>query len=207
MKQVREGDAAMEEQEQVSSDEEFEELLPRLHLGDRAALDRLMDLAYRDLQRRAHHQLSNAGGKLSTTTLVHETYLRLARARSLRVNDRAHFFRMASHAMRQIVIDFARSSAAAKRGGGEGTICLEERRAGKEYAVHEMILVEESLTYLASLDERLASMVELRFFGGLSMEEIAEMSNLSVRTIKRDWRKARALIQGYLNGRLEGARP
>jgi len=179
--------------------EELEKLLPLVREGSREALDRVVDLAYADLRQRAHWHLRNSSGHLSTTTLVHEMYLRFVRTESLSAEDRTHFMRIASSAMRQIIIDCARSGGAAKRGGDGRVVALEDDQVGRESPVHELILVEEALTHLSGVDARLADLVELRFFGGLSLEEIAEGLGVSTRTLKRDWRKAKALLYQFLS--------
>jgi RNA polymerase sigma factor (TIGR02999 family) len=179
--------------------EELEKLLPLVRGGSREALDRVVDLAYADLRQRAHWHLRNSSGHLSTTTLVHEMYLRFVRTASLSAEDRTHFMRIASSAMRQIIIDYARSGGAVKRGGDGRFVALEDDQVGRESPVHELILVEQALTHLSGVDARLADLVELRFFGGLSLEEIAEGLGLSTRTLKRDWRKAKALLYQFLS--------
>jgi len=185
----------------MSSDEtgEITRVLADLRKGDRTALDRLMELVYSDLRKRAHFQLRSPGGTLSTTVLVHETFLRLAAASSPDWEDRRHFFHVAAKAMRQIVIDHARERAALKRGGGERPLELDEERVGVESRAEELLAIDEALRHLAQVDERAARLVELRFFAGLSVEEIAEVLGISQRTAKRDWRKARGHLREILD--------
>ena len=170
-------------------------LLTALRNGDRSALDRLFPLIYADLRHRAHQQLARRrpGDTLSTTALVHEAYLKLTGSAHQTYQDRAHFFAVASRAMRQILVDYARHNAAAKRGGGHA-VRLEPDSVAAPARAEDLVVLDEALTQLERLDQRLASLVELRFFGGLSVEETAEALAVSPRTVKRDWRKARAFL-------------
>ena len=179
--------------------QEITRLLVDLRGGDRSALDRLFDLVYRDLHDRARRQLGRRtpGATLSTTVLVHETYLKLADAMHLELEDRRHFFAVAARAMRQIAVDHARRASAQKRGGGVWAVSLDD--AGMAAAVHDrpaadLVALDRALEQLAELDERLARTVELRYFAGLSVEETAEVMGVSERTVKRDWHKARAFL-------------
>jgi RNA polymerase sigma factor (TIGR02999 family) len=178
---------------------EITRALEALRGGDRSAMDRLMELVYDDLRRRAHWQLLSSGGTLSTTALVHETYLRLAGA-SPRWEDRHHFFNVAAKAMRQILISHAREKAAGKRGSNPRRVELTDQLATVELQAEELLTVDTALRELERLDPRLAQVVELRFFGGLSMEEIAGLLAVSERTAKRDWRKAKALLHRFVTG-------
>ena len=170
-------------------------LLATLRDGDRGALDRLLPLVYRELRERAHNQLAHRrpGDTLSTTALVHEAYLKLAGSAHQAYQDRVHFFAVASRAMRQILVDYARRSAAAKRDGGRA-ISLDPEMVADPQRAEELVALDEALGQLERLDERLARTVELRFFGGLSVEETADALGVSPRTVKRDWRKARAFL-------------
>ena len=181
------------------SNGEITRALAALRGGERAAMDRLMELVYDDLRRRAHWQLLASGGTLSTTALVHETYLRLAGA-SPRWEDRHHFFNVAAKAMRQIVISHAREKAAGKRGANPRRVELTEQLVAVETQAEELLTVDAALRELEQVDPRLAQVVELRFFGGLSMEEIADLLAVSERTAKRDWQKARALLHRFVAG-------
>ena len=172
-------------------------LLAALRRGDRGALDQLMPLVYRELHERAHRQLAahRPGETLDTTALVNEAYLKLVDAASAGWQDRAHFFAVASKVMRQIIVDYARRSAAKKRGGRVGAPLLDSREEiAAPVRAAELVELDEALKDLERLDERLSRIVELRFFGGLSVEEAAEVLDVSPRTVKRDWRKARALL-------------
>jgi len=158
-----------------------------------------MELVYDDLRKRAHWQLFSSGnGTLSTTALVHETYLRLVGAKA-RWEDRQHFFRVAAKAMRQIVISHARKKQASKRGGNPRRVELDERLLAVEAQAEDLLTVDAALRNLEAVDQRLAQVVELRFFAGLSMEEIAELLGVSDRTAKRDWRKARSLLHQFVS--------
>jgi RNA polymerase sigma factor (TIGR02999 family) len=174
--------------------------------GDAGAGEALFSAVYADLKRIAHRQLAGQrrDATLSTTALVHEAYLRLVRPESLDLNDRNHFFAVAARAMRQILVDHARRKAADKRGGGVLAVELDEGRvaaspAGAERAA-ELVALDAALERLERLDERLARVVEWRFFGGLTLEEIGAALGLTERTMKRDWRKARAFLFRELHG-------
>jgi RNA polymerase sigma factor (TIGR02999 family) len=170
--------------------------------GDPAARDQLFRLIYRDLHARAHHQLarSRPGDTLSTTALVHETYLKLVGSTHQAYLDRGHFFAVAARAMRQILVDYARSRLAEKRGGGARNSTLEPEQLAGPQRSEDLIALDEALIELSRLDERLAETVELRYFAGLSVEEVAEARGVSPRTVKRDWRKARAFLYRAIQG-------
>ncbi len=178
------------------------ELLSAARAGDRAAMDRLFETVYRELKQIARRLLRgrSPGATLETTALVHEAYFRLARQEAPDLQDRVHFFAVAARAMRQIVIDHARARQAAKRGGGQVPVDLEVAEvsiAARPEA--ELIAIDAALTELEALDARLGRVVELRFYGGLTFEEIGTALGLTDRTIKRDWRKARAFLGARLN--------
>ena len=174
-------------------------LLVEIRDGNEAARERLYDLVYQDLRRIARHHLrGRATGTLGTTAMVNEAYLRLAGAEGGSWNDRVHFLSVASRAMRQILVDQARRKLAAKRGGGQVHLALDEERHGAETRVLEVLALDQALDRLQSLDDRLARVVELRFFGGLSVEETAAALGITDRTVKRDWRKARSLLHTWL---------
>jgi len=182
---------------------EITQLLVAWRDGDPEAPRRLFPLVYDELRGMAHRQLRRPGlqGTLDTTALVHEAYLKLVGGRGASVHDRGHFFAIAATAMRQILVDYARRRTALKRGGLmrlETLTSLEE--AGLRNADHATRLLEvhEALTRLEALDPRLGQVVELRVFGGLSIEETAQTLALSEATIKREWRKARALLAAAL---------
>jgi RNA polymerase sigma factor (TIGR02999 family) len=171
--------------------------------GDRAALEKLTPLVYDELHRLASHYMERerSGHTLQTTALVNEAYLRLIDWRSVHWQNRAHFFAMSAQFMRRILVDFARARDYAKRGGKVQQVPLEEAAAaavtGERGA--DLLALDEALKALAQLDERQSQVVELRFFGGLSLEEVAETLNVSVGTVRRDWSLARAWLHRELN--------
>lgn len=183
------------------------ELLARVSSGERAAVDRVFELVYAELRRLARWQRGRAGGAptLSTTMLVHETYLKLAESEKLSVRDRAHFFALAARAMRQVLLDAARRRLRDKRGGGEvhvpiEVLVLEGREPRAPMRAAELVALDAALERLAEADERLARLVEWRFFAGRSEEEIGAFLGVSERTVRRDWRKARAFLYRELEG-------
>ena len=162
----------------------------------RVTVEEIYPVVYDELRRSAHHLLARErpDHTLSTTALVHEAYFRLVDQTRLSWEDRAHFCAIAGRAMRQILVDFARRRDAAKRGGGVRPITLDETAIAVEAQSSALIGLDEALTRLSELNERLAQVVESRFFGGMSEKEIAEVVGVSVRTIRRDWVKARAWL-------------
>jgi RNA polymerase sigma factor (TIGR02999 family) len=174
------------------------ELLAAWREGDKGAVARLMPLVYEELRALARRQLPGRGETLRTTALVHEAYLKLARRSRLAVQDRHHFFAIAAKAMRQLVVDHARRRMAAKRGGPLRALSLADADVPIREKAAEIIALDEAMDRLAALDESLSRVVELRFFAGLSVEETADALDCSPRTVKRDWRKARALLHAEL---------
>jgi RNA polymerase sigma factor (TIGR02999 family) len=176
-------------------DDLTEELLA-LRRGDRGALDRLMPRVYDELHRIAHRTLARHGadGTLRTTSLLHETYLKLFDQARVDVEDRAHFFALAATAMRHIVIDYARERARQKRGGGWRRISLDDRISASDDRLSEVVELDEALQRLERFDERLCRVVECRFFGGLTVEETAAALDLAPRTVDRAWQKAKAWL-------------
>lgn len=177
------------------------QLLIELRNGRREALEELLPLVYEELRWIASRRLG--GGRdqtLGATALVHEAYLKLFDQTRLVWNDRKHFFAVASMAMRQVVVDGARRKRARKHGGELGRVDIDAIEVGAEDRVEEILALDQALSRLSQLDERLARVVEMRYFGGLSVEETAEVLGLDPRTIKRDWRKARALLYRSLSG-------
>ena len=194
------GAAAADEPEEPAA---ITEWVAAARAGDRAAADRLYRAVYQELRRLARAQRSRlrASDTLSTTVVVHELYLRLERASPLAVADRNHFFSLAARAMRQILIDEARRVLAEKRGGGAPEVALD---TGFELASPErpaeLVALDEALSELAAQDAALAHLVELHFFAGLSFDEIAAASERSERSLRRDWRRARAFLYDRLQG-------
>src|SRR5829696_1303069 len=186
-------------------------LLAAARQGDGNATQRLITLVYDELRAMARRQLRNwrHGQTITTTALVHEAYLRLVDTRSTTWDDRSHFFSVAALAMRHILVDSARRRVAKKRGGEEVRITFDELRLGGgkrdvEARAVEVLAVDRALTSLSALDGRLSQLVELRFFAGLTEEETAEVMGTSERTVRRDWRKARAFLFQALGGRAAG---
>ena len=173
-------------------------LLEAWRRSEPGAADRVFSLLYEELHELAHRHIrrSRPGETLCTTALVHEAYLKLAPRAA--VNDRRHFFALASRAMRQILVDEARRHQSEKRGGGLEITTLNEERDGAGAVAAEILALEEALARLARANERLGQVVELRFFGGLSVEETAEVLGASSATVKRDWRAARAFLADAL---------
>lgn len=163
--------------------------------GDRAALDRLMPLVYDQLRRIAHRyvQRERDGHTLQTSALVNEAYLRLA-AQKVVWQNRSHFFAVTARVMRHILIDHARRRRYAKHGGDARQVSIDEAAAMSLERAAELIALEEALDELAQLDQRKSQVVELRYFGGLSLEETAEALDISLMTVRRDWRAAKAWL-------------
>jgi RNA polymerase sigma factor (TIGR02999 family) len=170
--------------------------------GDPAAVDRLFHAVYAQLKSLAARELRLRGKTptLGATALVHEAYLRLVDQTHAGWNDRGHFFAVAARAMRQIAIDHARRKGAAKRGSGGVAASLEDRHAAPAADLDDVLAVDEALTRLAASSPRLVQVVELCFFAGLTVEEAAEALSTGTATVKRDWRKAKALLYALIRG-------
>jgi RNA polymerase sigma factor (TIGR02999 family) len=184
------------------SDRNVTHLLIRWSEGDSAALDALVPLVYDQLRKLAQSYLSREkpGHTLSSTALVHEAYLRLVKQKEVTWQNRAHFFAVAARMMRRILVDHARSHNYAKRGGGAMTITLDETVAPAPEREMDLVALDDALEALAKLDERQSRMVELRFFGGLSIEETSEVLGISTPTVKREWASARAWLYREISG-------
>jgi RNA polymerase sigma factor (TIGR02999 family) len=184
------------------------ELLVRWRAGDREALEKLVPLVYKELREIAHYHLQRErpGHTLQSAALVHEAYLRLADQKPFEADNRAHFLAVASRLMRQILVDYARSHAAAKRGADlrveldAALILPQERNA-------EVIALDEALKTLSQIDEQQGQIVEMRFFGGLSIEEIGEVLGLSRSTVKREWNVAKAWLLREMRRDTHGEAP
>jgi RNA polymerase sigma factor (TIGR02999 family) len=178
---------------------EVTRLLEQLRGGDRGALDRLFPLVYRELRQAADRVLRREiqGHTLQPTALVHEAYLKLAGS-PIGSENRAHFLGIAARAMRQVLVDHARRRRATKRGGGEAAVSLSDADGAIDVQSDEMLALDEALNRLAKESDRLRQVVELRFFGGLTEEEIATTMGVTTRTIQRDWVKARAWLHKEL---------
>lgn len=186
---------------------EVTSLLAAARQGDGSATHRLLALVYDELRTMARRQLRRRrpGQTITTTALVHEAYLRLVDHESATWRDRSHFFAVAALAMRHVLVDAARRRVAKKRGGEDVRVPLDDLRMGAtepdaEARAIELLAMDRALTSLAALNERLSQLVELRFFAGLTEEETAEVLGTSERTVRRDWRKARAFLFQALSG-------
>ncbi|HEY7394068.1 MAG TPA: ECF-type sigma factor [Gemmatimonadaceae bacterium] len=168
--------------------------------GRRDALDELVPVVYEELRTIAHRHLAarDRGGTLQTTGLVHEAYLKLVDQARADWNDRAHFFAVASRAMRHVLIDRARGRTRLKRGGDGPRISLDVDEIAVDDQPEALLQLDEALAKLAEVEPRLARVVEFRFFGGLREEEIAEALGVTPRTVQRDWAKARVLLRRAL---------
>lgn len=172
------------------------DVLQALRSGRRDAIDELVVVLYDELREIAHrHRVARGGATLNTTALVHEAYVKLAAHSRARWTDRAHFLALAAVAMRHILTDRARARMAAKRGDGRRRITLNEEVFADEEQAGALLELDDALNRLGEVDARLAHVVECRFFGGLTHEEIAAALDLTVRTVERDWAKARMLLR------------
>lgn len=176
------------------------QLLDAVNQGDQAAFDQLLPLVYDELHRIAGRYMARQhhGQTLQTTGLIHEAYLRLANQEEKRWQNRAHFFAVAATAMRQILVDQARSRQRDKRGGDALQVSLGEAEARADTRAMEVATLDDALKTLATFDPQQSRIVELRFFGGLTMEEITEVLNVSLSTVEREWRTARAWLSREL---------
>jgi len=161
--------------------------------GDKAALDRVIPLVYQELRRLAHSQMrrERAGDTLQTTALINEAYLRLVDYARVRPRDRAHFLAIAAQAMRRILIERARHRRSAKRGSGGQKVSLDEVADVSNEQAADLVALDEALTNLAAFDSRKAQIVELKYFGGMTIEETAEVLEVSTPTVERDWQMAK----------------
>jgi RNA polymerase sigma factor (TIGR02999 family) len=180
---------------------EVTQLLMDWSSGNQAALGRLMPLVDRELHRLAHHYMrrENAGHTLQTTALVNEAYLKLIDQRNVHWKNRAHFFALSAELMRRILVDHARSRRYAKRGGGAQRISFDEALVVSHERGADLIALDEALDKLTSIDPRKGKVVELRFFGGLSVEETAEALQISAVTVMREWSMAKAWLYNSLS--------
>jgi len=178
------------------------ELLLEWSEGNHSALERMTPLVYGELHRLAHRHMNRerAGHTLQTSALVNEAFLRLVDQRNVKWNNRAHFFGIAAQMMRRILVDYARSHLYAKRGGGAVHVSLDQAGLAANQPTAEVTALDEALTKLESLDPQQARVVELRFFGGLTIKETAEVMSISVDTVKREWSTARAWLYREMTG-------
>jgi RNA polymerase sigma factor (TIGR02999 family) len=183
-----------------SSQGELTQLLVQWSNGDQDALNKLMPLVYDELRRLARSYLrrERPDHTLQPTALIHEVYLRLVDHKNFRWQDRAHFFAVVAQSMRRVLIDHARGHSAAKRGGSELKISLDEAIGLPQARNLDLVALDDALNALALVDQQQSRIVELRFFGGLSIEETAEVLGISAATVKRDWVVAKAWLYGKI---------
>lgn len=183
------------------SPEEVTQLLVAWGNGNQAALEKLMPLVYEELRRLAHHYMrrEHLGHTLQTTALVNEAYFRLVDQKHVHWQNRAHFFAISAQLMRRILVDHARSHQYEKRGGGAVKVALDEGALVAQEQAADLIALDDALLSLADIDERKSRIVELRFFGGLSVEETAAALKISARTVMREWSMAKAWLYRTIN--------
>jgi RNA polymerase sigma factor (TIGR02999 family) len=181
---------------------EVTQLLRAWSGGDQAALEKLTPLVYDELHRAAHRYMAQErpGHVLQTTALVHEVYLRLIDVREVTWQDRAHFLAVCARLMRRVLTDFARSRGYVKRGGDSPRVALDEALVVSREPPADLIALDDGLKALAAFDPRKSQVVELRFFGGLSVEETAEVLKVSPDTVKRDWKLAKVWLLEEMTG-------
>jgi RNA polymerase sigma factor (TIGR02999 family) len=187
----------------VPSQAGITQLLTDASNGDQAALDELLPLVYQELRRLADHYLrrERPDHTLQATALVHEAYLRLVDATNIQWQNRAHFFSVGAQVMRHILVDHARGAQTAKRGGGQHKLSLDEAISFFEERDVNLVALDEALNELAQLDAQQSRVVELRFFGGLTTDEIAEVLKISEGAVRYDWRMAKAWLHRALSAR------
>jgi RNA polymerase sigma factor (TIGR02999 family) len=177
-----------------SSPQLVTQLLNDWSRGDQAALESLMPLDHEELRRLAHRYMrrERLGHTLQTTALINEAYLRLVEQQHVKWQSRAHFFAIAAQLMRRILVDYARTRTRAKRGGGALRVSLNDAAVSSQERGTELIALDDALGRLATIDPRKSQVVELRFFGGLSVDETAEVLKVTPMTVMRDWKTAKA---------------
>ncbi|MCJ7629097.1 MAG: sigma-70 family RNA polymerase sigma factor [Longimicrobiales bacterium] len=186
----------------MSPSEDITQLIIDWGGGEQDAFDRLLPLIYDDLKRIAHRHLNRlgmGGGTINTTGLVHDLYLNLVDQTRASWRDRAHFFAVASKAMRHILIDYVRHKKALKRGGTRVQVPLVGNSARVDAVNLDVLALDQALTELAEKDPRLGQVVECRFFGGMTVEETAEALGVGPRTVERDWTRARTYLHAMLS--------
>jgi RNA polymerase sigma factor (TIGR02999 family) len=179
------------------------ELLNRMRGGDRQAGDEVAGLVYGELRRIASREMRHErpGHTLQTTALVHEAYMRLAGSESLEIQDRGHFFAVASQQMRRILVDHARAGSAQRRGGGALKVDFEKLQVAAPEQSIDVLLLDESLKELERLEPRAAKVVELRYFGGYTDKEVVEALGVSLATVRREWEFARSWLFDRMQGK------
>ena len=186
---------------EASQSGEVTSLLLAWQAGDEGALQSLMDLVYQDLRRAAHRYMlrERSSHTLQTTDLIHEAYLRLLGARRISWQNRAHFLAICARLMRRVLVDFARARGYRKRGGAVPHLALNEAFTVSSRPDPNLVALDDALGRLAEVDPRKSQVVELRFFGGLSVEETAAALNVSPETVMRDWKLAKAWLRTEMN--------
>lgn len=174
------------------------ELLEAHRLGQDGALDTVFEIVYDELRRLAHYQLRGRGKTINTTSLVHEAYLKLSTSAELRAEDKSHFISLASRAMRQIVVDYARARAADKRGGDLVKVPMDGSQLKFDDQTEWILSIDAALAKMRDIDERLERVFEHRFFAGLNEAETADAMGVSVRTVQRDWQRSKAWLRELL---------
>ena len=190
-----------------SPQQQVTQLLCQWRDGDPNALEKLIPLVQPELVRLAHHYMSRErpGHTLQTTALLDDAYLQLAGKSHVQWENRAHFFAVAARLMRRIMVDHARQRQTLKRGGGAIRVTLDECAAVTQTRAAELLALDEALEKLAAADQRKAKVVEMRYFGGLTMEEIADVLKIHINTVTRDWTAARAWLFAALSGEVMDA--
>jgi RNA polymerase sigma-70 factor (ECF subfamily) len=190
----------------IASSREVTQLLVEWSNGDKAALEKLLPLVSDELRRLARRYMRKEGPDhtLQTSALVNEAYLRLVDQKKVQWQNRAHFFGIAAQLMRRILIDHARRHRYAKRGGGARHVALDEAAIVSEERAAELLALDQALEQLAAMDARKGRIVELRFFGGLNLEETAEVLGISSPTVQREWRAAKAWLHSTLRAAAPG---
>jgi RNA polymerase sigma factor (TIGR02999 family) len=185
-----------------AASEGITQLLINWRDGDKAALDQLMPLVYEELRRLARGFMGRERNNhtLQTSALINEAFLKLVDQDETNWQNRAHFFAVSAQIMRHILIDHARSYGYEKRGAGAQRLGLDDVKVFSEGRAGELVALDDALTKLAAIDPRKSRLVELRFFGGLNIEETAEVMNLSPTTVQREWRAAKAWLQRFIKG-------
>lgn len=180
----------------ANSPKDISQLLLAWSDGDQSALDELAPLVHEELHRLAHHYMrgERPGHTLQTSALVNEAFIRLIDWKNARWQNRAHFFAVSAQLMRRILVDFARDKQYLKRGGGALRVSLAEAVGLADYRSADLVALDEALVALAEVDRRKSQVVEMRFFGGLSVKEVAEVLKVSEETIMRDWRLAKVWL-------------
>lgn len=189
----------------MSTSHSVSHLLDQWNNGDREALDKLMPLIYEELRKMAKRYMNQQkpGHTLQTTALIHEAYLRMVKQKEKHFENRAHFFGVAAQAMRHILVDYARARHATKRGGAARPVSLEEAALVTQGRADEMVAFDDALKELEKLSKRQSRVVELRYFGGLSVEETATVLAVSPDTVMRDWSMAKTWLHRVLRPAIE----